>query len=162
MRIEAQGKYLQSALEKAQQTLNLDAARVHCSDFMSKASFLGMKEPQDSSPKQQNIASRCLYRDTDPYTNLMAFSSQDSMKQNYFSWAEDTQKGGGSTTDINCSNLSISIGNPDGRTWRSSSNSSLEKQNTMISRLQRKPFSPTLDLNIYEENDTISCSQDFC
>lgn len=69
LRIEAQGKYLQSVLEKAQETLGgqhnsgtigLEAAKIQLSDFMSKVStqclnsaFSGMKELSDFCLQQK-------------------------------------------------------------------------------------------------------------
>ncbi|GFP91437.1 hypothetical protein PHJA_001287700 [Phtheirospermum japonicum] len=72
MRIEAQGKYLQSVLEKAQESLerqnsgttDLEAAKIQLSDFVSKVStgqclnstFLGIKELSELRLQQTQTA----------------------------------------------------------------------------------------------------------
>ncbi|KAG8376728.1 hypothetical protein BUALT_Bualt09G0094000 [Buddleja alternifolia] len=106
LRIEAQGKYLQGVLEKAQETIgkqnigtiNLEAAKDHLSDLVSKVStqclnsaFSEMKELSDLclhqtqtyQPTDSSIGS-CLtscegsFREQEVYNSLMALKSINS------------------------------------------------------------------------------------
>ncbi|KAG6430586.1 hypothetical protein SASPL_108656 [Salvia splendens] len=175
LRIEAQGKYLQSVLEKAQETLGgqnmgtigLEAAKVQLSDLASKVSTqcLNAAFPQLSDlclhPADCSIES-CLtssstFRDQESYNNHVGFrqprkdnnnnnnSDSASMKQR---WRGGDVKDGGMFD-----NLSIGIGVEADDLMK------IEKTNktTTTNQIQLPFFSSKLDLNTDDAGS--SCKQ---
>ncbi|CAL0304016.1 unnamed protein product [Lupinus luteus] len=137
LRIESQGKYLQAVLDKAQETLGiqnlgivgLEAAKVQLSELVSKVSsqslntaFSELKELQGFSPNQTQ---KDFYIDS--FITSCEGSKKDQQEMNLrpfngheFKWCNDVKKNNlftslGKNLERSPSNLSMSIGNEEGK-----------------------------------------------
>lgn len=145
LRIEAQGKYLQSVLEKAQETLGrqnlgtvgLEAAKVQLSELVSKVSnhclnsaFSGMKDVSTQTNQQTDCSiDSCLTYGEGQQTeqemiglNLLKSKKVDNEPENL--WCDDTKR---SKKFLSASDLSMSIGGLKNSEWNTSSRSYTEK-----------------------------------
>uniref|UniRef100_F6HLA5 HTH myb-type domain-containing protein n=1 Tax=Vitis vinifera TaxID=29760 RepID=F6HLA5_VITVI len=176
LRIEAQGKYLQAVLEKAQETLGrqnlgavgLEAAKVQLSELVSKVStqclhsaFSELKELQSLCPQQTQT------QPTDCSMDSCLTSCEGSQREQEI---HNCGMGLRPYTNGNGSN-SYSEGRFKGRAEADNfvdrtnhgadSGNSVKQENEKMSHGYRLPcFGAKLDLNAHDENDvTLSCKQ---
>ncbi|KAI7729231.1 hypothetical protein M8C21_004718 [Ambrosia artemisiifolia] len=174
LRIEAQGKYLQSVLEKAQETfgrqnlgtVELEAAKVQLSELVSKVSthclnsaFLGVK---DESMHINNQPTDCSFESCLTYAEGQQ-TEQDMINLNLLKSNKVDNE-----PELSASDLSMSVGgltrscSLKDQTNRNNSDSVKEETGEMSQKLQFPYFGQKLDLNVHDHgNDAASSSKHF-
>lgn len=163
LRIEAQGKYLQTVLEKAQETVgrqnlgavDLETAKIQLSELVSKVStyqlnstFSRIKDNQPTDNSPDSCLTYCEGQQMDQ--NIISLNFLKSKKAEIElenAWCEDTKR---NKKFLSSSDLSMSVGHESSE-WKAKS------ENVETSQKYRFPyFEQKLDLNARDENDAAS------
>nr|XP_043632328.1 myb-related protein 2-like isoform X2 [Erigeron canadensis] len=184
LRIEAQGKYLQSVLEKAQETVGrqnlgevgLEAAKIQLSELVSKVStqrlnsaFSGKKDNQATDCSINSCLTYCKGQQTgQEMIGLNFLKSKKAENEPESAWCEEMKD---NKNFLSASDLSMRIG-LESHAWNASFEQKQMNQNTgfsdQVTRNKKEPvksefpyFEQKLDLNGRDENDVASSRKNF-